>query len=93
MKHVIAFTLLLALGAVALLALGAAAQANLAPVERQPVAIAPDDSAVSTRAAGATFEQDYFRAPPPPAGAAGRVFLCRPQQLIFNKTRLAQLCH
>ena len=75
-----------------LLALGAAAQAKFSPVEPQPAAISPNDLAISTGAAAATFEQDYFRAPQP-ADATGRVFLCRPQRLIFDKTRLAQSCH
>ncbi len=74
------------------LALGAAAQAKLAPVGPQPVAISPDDLAISAGAVGVTLEQNYFRAPQPTA-AAGRVFLCRPQRLIFDKTRLAQWCH
>lgn len=84
MKNFIALALLLALGVVA--------QAKPAPVEPQPAAISPDDLAISTGAVGATFEQDYFRAQQP-ADAAGRVFLCRPQRLIFDKTRLAQSCH
>jgi len=91
MKNVIAFGLLFAIGAVALIALGAAAQAKLAPVEPPPAAISPDDLAISTGAAAATFERDYFRAPQP-ADATGHVFLCRPQRLIFDKTRLAQSC-
>jgi hypothetical protein len=83
MNHLIALALLLALGA--------AAQAKLAPLEPQPVAISPDDLAISTGVAAATLEQDYFRAPQP-ADAAGRDFLCRPQLRIFDKTRLAQSC-
>jgi hypothetical protein len=84
MKNVIAITLLLALGTVA--------QAKLAPVEPQPVAISPDDLAIAMGAAGATFEQDYFRAPQP-VHAAGRGLPCRLQLRIFDKTRLAQWCH
>jgi hypothetical protein len=84
MKNAIAFTLLLALGTVA--------QAKLTPVEPQPLAISPDDMAVATGAAGATFEQDYFRAPQP-VQAAGRALPCRLQLRIFDKTRLAQWCH
>ena len=75
-----------------LLALGATAQAKLAPVEAQSAGISPDDLAVASGAAGAMLEQDYFRAPQP-ADANGRVFLCRPQRLIFDNTRLAQSCN
>lgn len=75
-----------------LFALGAAAQAKLAPVGPPPVAISPDDVAISMGAAGATFEPEYFRAPQP-GDATGRVFLCRPQPFIFDKTRLTQSCH
>jgi hypothetical protein len=82
MKHFIALALLLALGA--------AAQAKLAPVEPQPAAISPDDLAISTGAAGATIEQDYFRTPPE---TARRALPCRLQLRIFDKTRIAQWCH
>jgi hypothetical protein len=91
MKTIIAFGLLFAIGAVALIALGAAAQAKLAPVEPQPTAISPDNLAMSAGAAAATFEQDYFRAPEP-ASAAERGLPCRLQLRIFDKTRLAQWC-
>src|SRR5471030_1499995 len=45
------------------LALGAVAQGKLAPVEPQQIALSADDLAIATGAAGATLEQDYFRAP------------------------------
>jgi hypothetical protein len=73
------------------LALGATAQAKYAPVDAQAARILPDDLAIATGAGGATREQNYFRAPQP-ADATGRIFLCRPQRLIFDKTRLAQSC-
>ena len=38
------------------------------------------------------LEADYFRAPQAPF-AAGRVFPCRLQLRMFEKTRLAQSCH
>jgi len=84
MRNVIALALLLAFGA--------AAQANYAPVDVQRAEIAPDDLAISTGSAGATLERKYFHAPQP-ADSIGRAFLCRPQRPIFDKTRLAQSCH
>ncbi len=79
-------------GLAVLLALGATAQAKPVPVESQPVAISVDDSAIASGAAGAMLESDYFRAPQPPL-AAGRVFPCRLQLRVFEKTRLAQSCN
>jgi hypothetical protein len=38
------------------------------------------------------LEFGYFRAPQTPV-AAGRVFPCRLQLQIFEKTKLAQSCH
>jgi len=72
-------------------AVSAAAQAKPAPVEPQPVVFSLDDFTVATGPAGATLEQDYFRAPQP-AYAGSRVFPCRLQLRIFDKTRLAQSC-
>ncbi len=83
MKQLIALALFLAVSA--------AAQAKLAPGAQQPAAISPDDLTVSTEPAGATLEQDYFRAPQA-AYAGARVFPCRLQLRIFDKTRLAQSC-
>jgi hypothetical protein len=83
MKQLIALALFLAVCA--------SAQARPAPFEAQPTAISPDDLTVSTGPAGATLEQDYFRAPQP-AYARARVFPCRLQLRIFDKTRLAQSC-
>jgi hypothetical protein len=83
MKELIALVLFLAMCA--------AAQAKLAPVEAQQAAYSPDDLTVSTGPAGATLEQDYFRAPQP-AYAGARIFPCRLQLRIFDKARLAQSC-
>lgn len=83
MKHLIALALFLTIGA--------AAQAKPTPVDPQPAAILADDLTISTGPTSATLEQDYFRAVQP-ADATGPTFLCRPQRLIFDKTRLAQLC-
>ncbi len=91
MKKFMPFALLLVLGVALLMTLVAAAQASLAPVGAQRPAISPDDLAIATGAAGATFEQDYFRAPPPDR-AAKRGVPCRLQLRIFDKTRLAQWC-
>ena len=74
-----------------LLALGTTAQAKYAPFEAQPARISPNALALSNGPADATREQIYFRAPQP-ADATGHIFLCRPQRLIFDKTRLAQSC-
>jgi hypothetical protein len=71
---------------------GATAQAKLAPVATQPAAISPDDVAISTEAPAAMLEQDYFRAPQP-ATAGPRIFPCRLQLRLFDKTRLAQSCN
>jgi hypothetical protein len=75
-----------------LLAAGAALQAKPAPYEPQLIAISPDNMAISTGAASATLEQDYFHAPQTPY-ATGRIFPCRMQLRVFDKTRLAQACH
>jgi hypothetical protein len=90
MKNFIALALLFALGVLALIALSAAAQANLAPVELPQTAIAADDLAITNGAAGATLEHDYFRAPQP-AYATINVFPCRMR--IFDKMRIAQSCN
>ncbi|HEY1474470.1 MAG TPA: hypothetical protein VGF53_10335 [Pseudolabrys sp.] len=74
-----------------LVALSATAQAKFAPVEPQPATISLDDLAISTEPA-ATRERDYFSAPPS-TFTAGRTAPCRVQLIIFDKTRLAQLCH
>lgn len=84
MKAVLAFAVLLTVSA--------AAQAKLAPVETPRLTPAPDDSGIFVGPAGAMLEADYFRAPQTPV-AAGRVFPCRLQLQIFEKTRLAQSCH
>lgn len=75
-----------------LLTLGAGAMAKPAPVERQRVAISPDDLAIQIEPAGATLEANYFHAPQQPF-AAGRVFPCRMQLRVFEKMRLAQTCN
>jgi hypothetical protein len=72
--------------------IGVAAQAKLAPVAPQPIAISPEDLAISTEAPGAMLEQDYFRAPQP-ATVGPRIFPCRLQLRLFDKTRLAQSCN
>lgn len=81
MRNVIALALLLALGATA--------QAKYAPFEAQAARILPDDLALSNGPAGATLEQNYYRAPQSPS-AAGRLLPCRLH--VFAKTRLAQSC-
>jgi hypothetical protein len=83
---------------VVLLALGAVAQAKPVPVEGQAVSHSfdgpawTDDAAINIGAAGASLEANYFRAPQEPI-AAGRIFPCRLQLRVFEKTRLAQSCN
>lgn len=72
-----------------LLALGASAQAKVAPLESQAVVTAFDDSTYSRSAA--QREADYFRAQQSPL-ASERILPCRLQHVIFDKTRLAQSC-
>lgn len=83
MKALLAFAVLLGLAA--------AAQAKPAPIEPPAKTLAPEDTAISVGAAGALLESDYFRAPPQPS-VAGRVFPCRLQLQVFEKTQLAQAC-
>lgn len=80
------------IAAAALLAFGATAEAKFAPPERQMAAIAAEDSTIDTGASGAMLESDYFSAPQP-SYAAGRIFPCRLQLRVFEKTRLAQTCN
>ena len=72
-----------------LFALGASAQARVAPLASQAAVTASDDW-VSSRSAE-TREAEYFRAPQSPV-AAERNYPCRLQLRIFEKTRLAQSC-
>jgi hypothetical protein len=82
MRNVIALALLLALGATA--------QAKYAPFEAKLARISPDALATAAGSAGATLEQNYFRAPQSPS-AAQRLFPCRLH--VFAKTPLAQSCN
>lgn len=75
----------------ALLVFAAAAQAKPAPLDPQPISLATDDAAINTVPSGATLESDYFHAPQQPY-AVGRVFPCRLQLRVFDKTRLARSC-
>jgi len=74
-----------------LFALGATAQARLPPLERQMVTTAADNAATDRGPSYTTHEADYFRAPQP--ATAGRIFPCRLQLGVFEKTRLAQSCN
>lgn len=75
-----------------LFALGATAQAKLAPLEQPMVAVSADDTTIDSRPSGAMLESVYFRALPTPF-AAGRVFPCVLQLRLFQKTRIAQSCN
>jgi hypothetical protein len=73
------------------LALGAAAQAKLAPVGPQIGPPKLDPMAIMIGPAYATIEHNYFRQPPQPL-AARRIFPCTVQAIVFEKIRLAQYC-
>ena len=75
-----------------LLALGATTQAKLAPLERQLASISADDATIESGPSGAALESDYFRAPQTPF-ATRRLFPCRLQIRLFEKTRMAQSCN
>lgn len=82
-----------ALALAALLALGASAQAAVLPVENAQIVIAPVTTTIpSDDANGAIPEAAYFRAPQTPSDRE-RLFPCRVQFDLFEKTQLAQLCH
>ena len=81
-----------AIALVALLALGATAQAKLAPLELQMASISADDTTIESGPSGAGLESDYFHAPQTPF-ATRRVFPCRLQIRLFEKTRMAQSCN
>ncbi len=70
------------------LAFTASAQAKFAPVEPQLITTALDNAAIDTGLSSAMREANYFNAPQPPL-FAGRVFPCRLQMRVFDKTRLA----
>ncbi len=75
----------------ALLALCTAAQAKVAPHDNAKIVIAAVEATIPSGSAGAIPEADYFRAPPAPQGAH-RIFPCRLQLRMFDKTRLANSC-
>lgn len=74
-----------------LLALGAIAQAKVAPQEDARTVVAAVELTIASGTAGASPEADYFRAPPSPADI-NRIFPCRLQLRVFDKTRMAQSC-
>ena len=81
------------LAAAAVLALGTVASAKPVPVDREiVVARLADDAPVLVGPAGASLERDYFRAPSAAPFAVQRVFPCRMQMRMFEKTRVAQSC-
>ena len=79
-----------AIAVAVLLAFCAAAQAKVAPQEDAKIVIASVDTTFPNGAAGAIPEADYFRAPMPTA--TDRIFPCRLQLRMFDKTRMAQTC-
>lgn len=91
MKAVTAFAMLLALCAPLGAFLGATAQAKVAPLESYAAVIAASDWVIASRSSASQMESDYFRAPQSPL-ATERIFSCRLQHVVFEKTRLAQSC-
>lgn len=76
------------------LALIVLASAKPAPVEEPRSTLALNGADISVGPAGTTgamLERDYFQAPQPQFNAGS--FPCRLQPTVFEKTRLAQLCH
>ena len=92
MKNVVALALLFGIAVVAFITLGAAAQAKLVAGDWQPAAVALADFPIATAPIAVTREREYFRMPQQPADTAGRLFLCRAPQVIFDTTRIAQAC-
>jgi hypothetical protein len=84
-----AITVALLLG---LFACGAQARAKPAPIEGRLVTASLDDTTIDSGPSGAMFESNYFNAPQAPFTAV-RLFPCRLQVRIFDKTRLAQACN
>lgn len=74
-----------------LLILEVPASASYAPYAPPRAAPSPDDSSMFVGPAGAMLESDYFRAPR--SLADRRVFPCRLELSVFDKTRLAQNCN
>jgi hypothetical protein len=81
----------IALVALVLLGFIAPAQAKFTPVDAQALAISSDDTAIDSGASGALLEAHYFSAPQP--FAARRMFPCRLQVRMFDKTRMAESCN
>ena len=75
-----------------LLALGTLAQAKVAPRQDVRIVNGSVDLAIPNGAENAVPEANYFRAPAEPF-AAYRIFPCRLQLRVFDKTRMAQSCH
>jgi hypothetical protein len=72
----------------------AAVQAKPAPldnIDTPPTPVAFEDSTVDSGPSGAMLESSYFNAQQAPF-TAQRLFPCRVQVRMFDKTRLAQMC-
>ena len=89
MRASIAMALLVA---PAVLAFAAMAAAKPSPLETQYAAVSADDTTINTGASGAMLEAAYFHAPLP-RFTSGRMFPCRMQVNLFDKTRLTGSCH
>lgn len=76
---------------VVLVSLGGGAMAKPAPVEPVRLTHSPNDTGMSVGPAGAMLESDYFSASQQPI-TTGRVFPCRLQLQVFDKTQIAQSC-
>ena len=79
--------------ALALPLLALPAQAKLTTGEvQQVVAVAVEDTVITTGPAGAMIESNYFNAPQTQIGS-GRNNSCRLPISLFEKTRLARACN
>jgi hypothetical protein len=78
----------------AFLAASAPAQAKFAPLDPTAAvtSISFEDTTINSGAAGAMLESNYFNAPQPLL-AGIRVFPCRLQTNLFQKTSLVRACN
>ncbi len=94
MKPSIKRAVLGALLLAATLGFTAAVQAKPAPldnIDTPPTPVAFEDSTIDSGPSGAMLESSYFNAQQAPF-TAQRMFPCRVQVRMFDKTRLAQMC-
>ena len=76
----------------ALFATGGPASAKPTPVEAPPFASLAEIATGNSNPTAAQREQGYFQAPPA-SSYAGRLFPCRMQLRVFEKTQTARSCN